>query len=278
MKTTYEKKIIFEIVNNSETRITPLNLIKKTVKKTGITPNHVKKLLKELLDEKELAYTCFFGSTYIEPGFSKPVQISEHFVLTPHGINEPDSTDIINIFIAPGISFGSGRHSTTRLALKALDHVAVSGGKSQPGPETDGHKGLDIGTGSGVLAIAACKTCVSKCLALDIDPNSIAEAENNAIINNLETKIRVSDRDAAEITGKFSLILANLRYPTLKKLGEIITNLSEKETVLIMSGIRTHEKESLITLYAENGFKLIFAKDEKNWSCIAMEKHDNPGD
>jgi len=273
MNKTYEKKIILEILDASEQRLTPQYLIKRLARKTGISSTIAKKLLKELITEKELEYTYFFGSTYIEPSFNKPVKITERFVLTPYGLKETCSKNDINIFIDPGISFGSGRHPTTRLSLKALEHVISCGVMTQIDLKSSNSTlvGLDIGTGSGVLAIAACKTIVSNCLALDIDPNSLAEANNNVIINNLETKIKISDTDIFNIKGEFSLILANLRFPTLKNLAEKITLLSKKNTALIMSGIRTHEKYDLIKLYTNQGFSILYEEDEKSWSCIAMQ-------
>ncbi|MCK5541393.1 MAG: 50S ribosomal protein L11 methyltransferase [Desulfobacterales bacterium] len=273
MKKTYEKKIILEILENSESKLTPLNLIKKIVRKTRIASTSAKKTIKELTSQNELAYTYFFGSTYIELSFNKPVKITERFVLTPFGIKGTTNRKDINIIIDPGISFGSGRHPTTRLSLKALDHVITLSEMNQLKPIFSNNTltGLDIGTGSGVLAIAACKTCVSNCLALDIDPNSLVEAKKNVILNDFENKIIVSDTDIDTLKGEFSLILANLRYPTLKNLAKKITLLSKKNTVLIMSGIRTYEKDDLITLYTNCGFNLLFEKDEKKWSCIAMQ-------
>ena len=262
-----DKKLILEILENSECKLTPLNLIKKIVGKTGGSSTSAKKTIKELTAQKELAYTYFFGSTYIELSFNKPVKITDRFILTPAGIKKTNSKKEINIIIDSGISFGSGRHPTTRLALSALDHLKLKASDNSL-------SGLDIGTGSGVLAIAACKTCISNCLALDIDPNSIAEAKRNVLLNNLKNKIKVSDTDIDTINQKFSLIIANLRYPTLKQLAEKITWLSENNSVLIMSGIRTYEKEDLITLYTEKGFQLFWEKDEKNWSCIAMRLKD----
>jgi ribosomal protein L11 methyltransferase len=265
MKKTYEKKIILEILDNSEARLTPINLIKKTVRKLKISSTRAKKILRELITEKKLAYTYFFGSTYIEPSFNKPVKITERFILTPSGIKNIQNKNYINIIIDPGISFGSGRHPTTRLSLKALDHIVTLR------PSYSTMTGLDIGTGSGVLAIAVCKIFVSNCLALDIDPNSLAEARKNVILNGLENNITVSDSDINTLKGKFSLIMANLRYPTLKNLAKNITLLSEKNTFLIMSGIRTYEKDDLISLYTNTGFNLLYEKDEKKWSCIAMQ-------
>jgi len=265
-----EKAVVMEILAQSVYRVTPLVLIKTIVKKTGIPSLKAKKLLKKLTAEKELAYTYFFGSTYIELSFNKSVKITENFILTPAGMKKTGNENHINIFMHQGISFGSGRHPTTRLSLKALDHV-VKHVKLKFNVSDNKPAGLDIGTGSGVLAIAACKTLVSHCLALDIDQNSLAEAKKNALLNKLENKIKVSDRDIFALKEKFSLILANLRYPTLKKLCNQIKLLSVKGSVLIMSGIRESEKNELITTYANRGFKLLWKRDEKNWSSVAME-------
>ncbi|MCP3898787.1 MAG: methyltransferase [Desulfobacteraceae bacterium] len=274
MQKTNEKKLILRIVDNSEIKLSPIKLIKKVVSKTKLSSTTAKKIIKELIAEKELAYTYFFGSTYIEPAFNKPVKITKRFVLTPFGIKATHDKNDINIFIDPGISFGSGRHPTTRLSLEALDHVITHCDMKLLKSESENNTlfGLDIGTGSGVLAIAASQAFNSNCLALDIDPNSIAEAKKNVILNNLENKIKVTDTDINILKGKFALILANLRYPTLKQLAHSITALSKPGAFLIMSGIRTYEKKDLITIYKNQGYSLLFEKDEKNWSCVAMKK------
>lgn len=264
MTKTFEEKTALEILENSESKVTPLNLIKQLATKTGISPANAKRLIRKLTKDKELEYTYFFGSTYIELSFNKPVKVTDHFVLIPAGIEQTSRQNETNIIIEPGISFGSGRHPTTRLSLTALDQTKLK-------PSTNKLSGLDIGTGSGVLAIAACKTIISNCLALDIDPNSIAEARKNVLLNRLENQIHVKNTDIFSIDQKFSLIMANLRLPTLNNLAEKITSLSNDESVLIMSGIRTWEKKDLINLYTEHGFCIFWEKDEKNWSCVALQ-------
>ncbi len=273
MKTTLEKKLILKILENSESRHTPLALIKTVVNKSNISSISAKNLIKELIAQKEIAYTYFFGSTYIELSFNKPVKITDHFILVPAGIKSTYNKNYINIFLNPGVSFGSGRHPTTRLSLMAIDYTTAKGilDPQKNNSSDSNFIGLDIGTGSGVLAIAAAKTVISNCLALDIDPNSLAEAKNNVALNNMENKITITDIDIFSLKNSFSLIIANLRYPTLKTLAEKITFLSKKGSVLILSGIRKYEKNDLITIYNKKGFTLFFEKDEKNWSCIAMQ-------
>ncbi|MCD4743881.1 MAG: tRNA (adenine(22)-N(1))-methyltransferase TrmK [Desulfobacteraceae bacterium] len=270
------KKLILETLEASESRLTPISLIKTIVKKTGVSSASAKKTIKKLIAQKELAYTYFFGSTYIELSFNKPVKVTNRFILIPAGLQPTHNKNDINIFIDPGISFGSGRHPTTRLALMALDHAIACGKINQLKLQTANNLiGLDIGTGSGVLAIAACKTEISNCVALDIDPNSLAEAKKNVILNGLENKIQVSNMDIKTLKEKYSIILANLRYPTLKSIAKSIASLSQKGSLLIMSGIRTYEKNDLVTMYTNNDFNLFFEKDEKNWSCIAMQSGIN---
>ncbi len=274
MTTTDDEQVILDLIRNSETRITPLVLIKQSVKKTQISSASARKIIKNLVAQKKLSYTYFFGSTYIEISFDRPVKISDHFVLTPAGIKNNTYTDnIIDIVIDPGLSFGSGRHPTTRLALQALDHVLINNQIiHDPGHTDTKYSGLDIGTGSGVLAIAACKTTIiTKCLALDIDQNSIVEAKRNIYLNNLENQIKVSDQNFENLNRKFSLIMANLRYPSLKKLAEKIHWLSHTNSVLIMSGIRTYEKNDLINVFIKKNFNLLWKMDNKNWSCILMQ-------
>ena len=121
----------------------------------------------------------YFGATCIEPSFAKPVRITDHFILSPPGFTETGEKDIFEILIRPGISFGSGRHPTTRLCLRAMEYALI---KNRFLPFNENScRAVDVGTGSGVLAIAAVKAGMAHCLALDNDPVAAAEAEKKML-------------------------------------------------------------------------------------------------
>jgi ribosomal protein L11 methyltransferase len=132
--------------------------------------------------------------------------------------------------------------------------------------------GADIGTGSGVLAIALCLVGIEGCQAWEIDPNAVSEAKKNVAVNNLSHKICVTEDYMPESHNTLSVICANLRFPTLKQLSGLIQKSLSPNGLAIFSGIRQWEKEELIVHYSKIGFSLIWQMDEKNWSGLIMKK------
>ena len=264
-------KYILDTVTNAETRLTPQRLIKGTSRIHGIPPAKVKAAIRTLLDNGAISYTYVFGATCIEPSFAKPVRITDHFILSPPGFPPTGEKETIEIRIRPGISFGSGRHPTTRLCLRAMEHALITNGLLPPRKEP--HQAVDVGTGSGVLAIAAVRAGISSCLALDTDPVAAAEAEHNVALNRLTRHITVSckELDAAPSV-PLSLVCANLRYPTLRSLADLFVRTTGKGALLIFSGIRPEESAPLTALYESKGFYNVWQAQEKNWAGMVLIK------
>jgi len=131
---------------------------------------------------------------------------------------------------------------------------------------------LDIGTGSGILAIAAVCLGVKKGLGIDIDPCAIAEAADNIILNNLENRIVISDRKIDCIDQAFSMVIANLRYPSLKNFYPQISKLTDTGGWVVLSGFRPHERDDLMDLYTAKYFKWFWTADELDWSAAILKK------
>ncbi len=302
-------KHIMDILLHSEKRVSPGALIKMVCLETGLSRGEVRQAVKDLTGEGEIAYTYDFGSTYMELAFSRPVRITEHFTLLPrprkissdncheanlNNVTEPQrikdsdkhkkninyfvknesfhikNTDI-EIIIDPGISFGSGRHPTTKLCIEAMEQVFF---KEKLLSKKKRLKAIDIGTGSGVLAIAAVKAGISECLAVDTDPRAVFEAKRNVKLNRLEKTVKVTEKNISCNTdkpyGKYSLICANLRFPTLKKLLPLFLNIASDCSVLILSGVRIWETGNLIDIYSEKEFKCLWEKSSKKWSGLVF--------
>lgn len=270
MNTSSLHDYILNTVTDAETRLTPQALIRQTCRVRGATPGEVKSAIRTLFDNGELSYTYVFGATCIEPSFAKPVRITDHFILSPPGFPGALEKDTFEIRIRPGISFGSGRHPTTRLCLRAMEYALIkhrflTWDKSPC-------RAVDVGTGSGVLAIAAVKAGMSHCLALDNDPVAAAEAEKNVVFNHLSDQITVSHRELTASSTAFSLVCANLRFPTLTSLSDLFSRITEKEAVLIFSGIRPEEAAPLMQTYKSRGFNEKWRADEKNWTGLVLVK------
>lgn len=264
----FNRAHVLDILYESEARLTALAYIRKIAFGLLISLIQAKKILKALVEEGELAYQDLYGGTYVAQSFLKPVRVSPHFFLTPPGIKSVGRPQDMDILIHPGIAFGSGHHPTTRLSLEAIDLLFFDR------PEINFNRtleGVDLGTGSGVLAIAMCLAGLGSCRAFDIDPMAVAEARLNVAANHLAHRIQViEDYMGMEETG-FSIICANLRFPTLIRISSLIKSSLCPQGVIILSGLRQWEKCELISHYRELGFSLVWDKDEKNWSALIMQ-------
>jgi ribosomal protein L11 methyltransferase len=263
------EKAILENVAASPIRLTPQQL-EKTISTThGLDKAHTKTLLKDLVAKGELEYTYEFGSTYLVLSFNKPVRISDHVVVKPPGHRFQPAPDDVVISIQPGAAFGGGRHPTTRLSVRAIEYVLK---KVRPNWLGADCSVLDIGTGSGILAIAAIGLGVKKGLGIDIDPCAIAEAAENRDLNLLQGRLAISDRKIEIIDASYSLVIANLRYPSLKSIYPQMIRLTDSNGWLVLSGFRVNELQNLTKLYTERHFESVWTADEQEWAAIVLKK------
>jgi ribosomal protein L11 methyltransferase len=269
MDDEFIQKEIIKYVTASAARLTP-QFLKKTISETyGLEKACAKAALKDLVARGQLEYTYEFGSSYLVRSFNKPARISAHVVVRPPGHRYQAAPDEVVIQIKPGAAFGVGRHPTTQLAVKAIEYVLRI-----VGPDGLNQRGsvLDIGTGSGILAIAAVCLGVKKALGIDIDPCALAEAAENIALNNLQNRIVISNRRIDSIDQVFLMVIANLRYPSLKNYYPQISKLTDSGGWLVMSGFRLHERDDLMELYTAKYFKRFWTADENDWAVIALQK------
>ncbi len=237
----------------------PAKLTREAVTRK-FSPDHSKKALKAavraLLEENALCYSAMCGVSFLELSYNRPVRVSERLVLAPPRVSYSPKAGEVMIRLIPGAAFGLGNHPSTRLALRGLD-------RAMPGiPGTDA--ALDIGTGSGVLAMAAVGLGMASALALDTEGCARAEAGRNLALNRMENRIRVSDQAVEELAGSYPLILANLRYPTLMGLYPNIHRLCRASGGVVVSGVKSDESQDLIETYSR-GFDCHWQETEKGW-------------
>lgn len=265
----FNRDAVLDIFYESETRLTARAYIQQIAAGLSISFIQAKKILKSLVDDQELAYQDLYGATYVAQNFLKPVRVTDHFFLKPSNRESQAGPDELDILIDPGISFGSGHHPTTRLCLEAIDTAFL---KTPVIEFPKNSMGADIGTGSGVLAIALCRAGINRCKAWEIDPNAASEAQKNVAVNHLAHRISVIEDYMPVCESRFSAICANLRFPTLKQLSGLIQKSLCPKGIIILSGIRQWEKEELIAHYTKFGFTLVWQMDDKNWSGLIMKK------
>jgi ribosomal protein L11 methyltransferase len=172
----------------------------------------------------------------------------------------------LGIEIEAALAFGTGHHGTTRGCLLLLDHVLRA---YRP------RRVLDVGTGTGVLAIAAAKALQSKVLASDIDPLSVVTARENARLNgagNLVQTIQASGFSAREFAehGPFDLVLANILANPLKQMATPMTRHLARSAMVILSGLLPPQATGVIAAYRARGLVLLKHLQIEGWSILLM--------
>jgi ribosomal protein L11 methyltransferase len=262
-------KGILKTVSDSLEKLTPIALEKIAFKKYALEKKQVKSIIQDLIARRELVYTYQYGSSFLERSFNRPVRISKHVVIKPQENSFiPNQNDVV-IQLNRGASFGTGEHPTTRLAVRGIEYVLK---------ECNVFKGskksclLDVGTGSGILVIAAVLLGVKEGMGIDTDPCSIAEAKENIKINGLEHRIHIYDRGFEKIDRVFSMITANLRYPTIKRLLPYMYKTVHKNGFIVLSGVKTDEIGDLLDIYKDKGFLCRWKENEQDWASVVFEK------
>ena len=265
---TIRRKVL-AMVEESSCRLTPGELKKRLSKNVFVDEKAIKTAISDLVLSQELKYTYHLGCSFLEKSYEKPIRVSRRVVLKPPGmVYEPASCDIV-IDIFKGASFGFGDHPTTRLAIQGIEailsenHGILKAGNS---------RSLDIGTGSGVLAIAAVLMGIKSSVGIDIDPCASAEAEKNIKLNGLEHRIKILDTRIEDIKETYSLITANLRYPTLKQLCPHVAGITQKKGAVVVSGIKSDEVEDLMEGFIRYGFQCTWKDVEKGWVGMVLNK------
>jgi ribosomal protein L11 methyltransferase len=174
----------------------------------------------------------------------------------------------LGIEIEAALAFGTGHHGTTRGCLLLLDHVLKAW---RP------RRVLDLGTGTGVLAIAAARALHEKVLASDIDPPSVQVAQQNARLNvsgHLVQAIRATGFAAPQFAsaGPFDLVLANILANPLRQLATPMARHLAPSALVILSGLLTHQAASVIAAYRTRGLVPLRHLRIEGWSSLLLRK------
>jgi len=174
----------------------------------------------------------------------------------------------LGIEIEAALAFGTGHHGTTRGCLLLLDQVLKA---RRP------RRVLDLGTGTGVLAIAAAKALHGAVLASDIDPPSVRVARDNARLNdvaNLVRTIRATGFSAPQFGkhGRFDLVLANILANPLRQMATPMTRHLAPSALVILSGLLPPQASGVIAAYRARGLVLLRHLQIEGWCSLLMRK------
>jgi len=217
----------------------------------------------------------FTSSPYIHSDWTarwkksiKPVRVTtsgRSIVIKPTWRTVKKRAGDIFIEIDPGMAFGTGSHATTKTCIKALLMLV---NKKMLRPRDAAF--LDVGTGTGILAIAAMKLGMKKAVGIDIDPEATRVARENTKLN--KTRVTLSVKPLESIRGRFICVAANILGCELHRLGPALAAKTLDRGFLILSGLLAHEREGLIDAYAALGFKMIKVYTSGEWATLVLVK------
>jgi ribosomal protein L11 methyltransferase len=262
------KEIIYNTVTEANKKMTPREVERTVSLAAGANREMVRLAIRDLVSTGELTYTYLYGGSYLEKSLDRPIRISRRIVIKPpHKAYQAQQGDVV-INIASGAAFGDGAHPTTCLILSILDAVL----DSHPLEQTAHLTGLDVGTGTGILAIALAKLGVQHVVGIDIDACAISEAIQNISVNGLVEQVTITNASLEECGSGFSFIVANLAFPTLSRLSPVLSEKVEQNGILILSGFKESTANTLERTYSEQGLRLIREEINSGWVCLMLRR------
>ena len=189
-----------------------------------------------------------------------PMEIGRRLAVVPSW--QEYDTDRVKLLLDPGLAFGTGGHETTSLCLEALDELTAGG-----------ERVLDIGTGSGILAIAALKLGAACAEGVDIDPVAVRTACENAALNGVAgpfTGLAGDLRDKA--SGTYQIITANIVANAIISLAPAVPGLLAEGGHFIASGIIDTRAQEVAEALAKAGLTIAQRKDKRGWVCFVCTR------
>ena len=221
-------------------------------------------ICKEMQDEVSMEMSSYQTSQWAE-GWKdsfKPIETEEFLVCPPWDLIENKGKE--RIIIEPAMAFGTGQHATTQLCLKLFEK----------------HQGsidqvLDLGTGSGILAIAAAKKGSKEIDALDIEIDSVQAAQTNAELNQVSFHVEKNELapfKAKHSEKKYDLIFANILLPVLVEVVPQMSNLLKPGGQILLSGLIRSQQEEMNKVCEDADFELVEEISKDDWLALKYKR------
>ena len=194
----------------------------------------------------------------------RPQRIGRRLLLVPPWQEAPAGPGDVVLRLDPGAAFGTGLHPTTRLALQLLEGSAL-----------EGRTLLDVGTGSGILAIAGALLGAREVLAVDTSPVAVAVARENARANGQEGRLRVLEGSVAAgaaTGGAFDVVVANIVAKVLTELAPDLAAAAAPGGELLLSGVIEPAELELLITFATRGFLPVERLEEGDWRALRLRR------
>lgn len=190
-----------------------------------------------------------------------PVQVGEHLVVCPSWEAYDRQPDDVVLTLNPGMAFGTGTHDTTRLCMELLEKYI-----------TPQDTVLDVGCGSGILAITAALLGANKIIGCDIDEVAVKVAGENAALNGVQDRIAFHQGDlTSQVEGSFQIICANIVADVIIRLSKDAGRYLAKDGIFITSGIIDTREQDVLNALEQNGFQVIERRTSGGWVALACK-------
>lgn len=192
----------------------------------------------------------------------QPVEVSERIVITSSWHSLPEKAGRIVLVIDPKMSFGTGYHESTRLMLRMMDRYVT--------PES---LVLDVGTGTGILAIAAVKLGSRLAVGIDIDEWSHINAQENVVRNGCEQRVDIRFGSLESVPeSEFDFIFANIIRSTITELFPSMIKKLNKHGTFLLSGLLADDRDLMMGVLNEHDCTLLSIDQENEWISVAARK------
>lgn len=194
------------------------------------------------------------------------MHIGQRLVIRPSWLEYTPAADEIVIQLDPGMAFGTGLHPTTRMCLAALEELV------QPGMGV-----LDLGCGSGILAIAAARLGARHVLAVDNDPVAVQTARENVAANGVHQIVNVVHGSLAEAAGNYDLVVANILARTIAEMiQEGLAKHVDAGGTIVASGILEGQEQEIIAALEREGLAPVEQRRIEDWMCLLARRTKKP--
>jgi ribosomal protein L11 methyltransferase len=191
------------------------------------------------------------------------MHVGRHIVIRPSWLEYVSAPEDVVVQLDPGMAFGTGLHPTTQMCLTALEELVC------PKAEV-----LDMGTGSGILAIAAAKMGAGRVLALDNDPVAVKIARGNMMANDVQDAVSVLHGSLAQVPGSYDLVVANI-------LAKVIVDMMQQGLAtrmrpggkLVVAGIIVDQESEVVAAMERHGLALVGKQQREDWVCLVAERN-----